>query len=284
MRVIKALRQAVIRFISHDGPVVAGHMAFLSLLGLFPFLLFLVALAGFAGQMEAGNTAVTFLFANLPDDVRRVLEGPVTSLLKQSRGGVLTFGVLAAIWVASSAIEAARHALDRAYEAAHPPAFWLRRLHGLGIVILAATAILLGMSIFVLGPVIWAVVSYFVPGLAEWARLANIARFGVSALLFFGALCGLFFALKPRHGGRFVPIVPGAVFTLALWMVLGSAFSFYLGHFSYYDVTYGSLAGAMIALVFFYLVSASFILGAELNAATARSRVVANEAAKGEPS
>lgn len=279
MPILRDLREAIVRFLGHDGPVMAGHLAFLSLLGLFPFLLFLVALAGFVGQTDAGAQAVEFLFANLPDDVRKVLEGPVTNLLNQSRGGMLTFGVLAAIWVASSAIDAARHALDRAYEAGNPPAYWLRRLQGLGIVIFAAISILIGMSIFILGPLAWRIVAYFTPALAEWTALVNVVRLGASAFLFFVALCGLFFALKPRDRGRFVPIIPGAIFTLVLWLALGSAFSLYLQHFGNYDVTYGSLAGAMIALVFFYLVGAAFILGAELNAVTSRRRATDGKAA-----
>ncbi|RMF12644.1 MAG: YihY/virulence factor BrkB family protein [Alphaproteobacteria bacterium] len=279
MIALKDLKQALSAFLRHDGPVMAGHLAFLSLLGLFPFLLFLVALAGFVGQTETGAKAVAFLFSNLPADVSRVLKGPVSNLLSQSRGGMLTFGVLAAIWVASSAIDAARHAIDRAYEAGNPPAFWLRRLQGLGLVILAATSILLGMSIFVLGPLLWQVVTYFLPFLEDWSVLANWVRLGASTLLFFAALCGLFFALKPRHKGRFVPVAPGALFTLILWLLVGSAFSVYLQYFGNYDVTYGSLAGAMIALVFFYLVGAAFILGAELNAVVARRRMEEIQAA-----
>lgn len=273
------LKQALSGFLRHDGPVMAGHLAFLSILGLFPFLLFMVALAGFVGQTEAGARAVAFLFENLPGDVGAVLEGPVKNLLGQSRGGVLTFGVLAAIWVASSAIDAARHAIDRAYEAGNPPAFWLRRLQGLGLVILAAISILLGMSIFVLGPLLWDAVTYFLPILEGWSALANWVRLGASTLLFFAALCGLFFALKPRHKGQFVPVAPGALFTLVLWLAVGSAFSIYLQYFGNYDVTYGSLAGAMIALVFFYLVGAAFILGAELNAVIAKRRMEAIQAA-----
>jgi len=276
--ILTDLKETITRFLSHDGPVMAGHLAFLSLLGLFPFLLFLVALAGFVGQTETGANAVEFLFSNLPPDVRNVLEGPVKNLLNQSRGGMLTFGVLAAIWVASSAIDAARHAIDRAYEAGNPPAFWLRRLQGLGLVIMAAISILLGMSIFVLGPVAWDAATYFVPILTAWSGFANGIRFASSALLFFLALCGLFFALKPRHGGFFVAVAPGAFLTLVLWLSVGSAFSIYLQYFGNYDVTYGSLGGAMIALVFFYLVGAAFILGAELNAVITRRRLEKKQA------
>ena len=36
-----------------------------------------------------------------------------------------------------------------------------------------------------------------------------------------------------------------------------------------YDLTYGSLAGVMIALIFFYIVGLGLVMGAELNAALA---------------
>lgn len=270
MPVVRDLIRAVQGFLKHDGAVVAGHLAYLTLLALFPFFIFLVALAGLFGNTETGAQAIVLLLDAVPSDLQLVLEGPVTSILTNNKGGsVLTAGFVGAIWMTSSAIDAARLAIDRAYEGSHPPAFWLRRLQGIGLVLVAGLAILLGMSALVLGPILWNAVLYFLPSLASWSTIADLVRFGASVALFYLALAAVFFALKPRHRGRFVPIARGTLLTLLLWLLTGSGFSFYLGNFAHYDVTYGSLAGAIVALLFFYLVNAALILGAEFNAAAA---------------
>ena len=78
------------------------------------------------------------------------------------------------------------------------------------------------------------------------------------------------------------PVAPGALVAIILWMAVANGFSIYLKYFGNYDVTYGSLAGAMIALMFFYFISIGFILGAEVNAALYHQRLEKFE--KNEPS
>lgn len=266
------LVETVQRFMKHDGPIVSGHLSYLTLLSLFPFFIFVVSLAGLIGHTETGAQAIIFLLESLPTELQEVMQSPVSGIIANSRSGIATIALLGAIWAASSALEAAQRATDRAFEDYTPPAFWLRRLQGIGLVIFAGIGILLGMSAFVLGPLIWKAVLYFVPGLEEWTGAASVVRYLATSSVFFLAISALFFALKPRYRGRFVRVWRGALLTLFLWLGVGTGFSLYLRHFAQYDVTYGSLAGAIVALIFFYLVNAGFLLGAELNAIFAERR------------
>ena len=70
----------------------------------------------------------------------------------------------------------------------------------------------------------------------------------------------------PNHHLPLRALIPGVVLTLILWLIGASLFSLYLGTIADYSVTYGSLAGVAITLLFFYLTGALFILGAEYNA------------------
>lgn len=276
MQFIRDVGEAVKAFMRHDGPIMAGHLAFLGMLGFFPFMIFLLAMASLFGQSNAGIDAITFLFDNIPPEVADALHGPVSDLLySSSKGGVLTLGLLGAVWAASTALGTVRLAVDRAYEAGSPPAFWLRRLHGVGLVLISAMAALIGMSLVVLGPLLWEVAVNFVPFLDKWSALFDALRIAASALVFFVALCGLHFSLKPRYRGFFAPVARGAFMTLVLWLGAALGFSYYLKYVGSYQA-YGSLAGAIIALVFFYVLNAAFLLGAELNAAAARRLHPAN--------
>ncbi len=257
--------RAAREFARHDGPVMSGHLAFLTMLGMFPFLIFFVSLAAFFGQSQAGIEVIGFLFDQMPQDIQDVLYGPVNKLMNDTNRGILTTSILGAIWVSSSTIDAARVAIQRAHGVSDGPVFWRRRLEGIVMVVLAASAILTGMAIYVLGPAAWKAVNAFIPLSGAWTSYMGWARLGASFLLMFSALCALMFVLRPSGYRRSSPVTPGALTTLVLWMGIGAVFSSYLKQFGQYDNTYGSLAGPIIALLFFYLVNACFLFGAEVN-------------------
>ncbi len=270
------LVSAIMNFARHDGMVMAGHLAFLTMLALFPFIIFLVSLAGFFGQSEAGTHALEQLFDHMPEDVGNVLRGPIEKMVQNTGKGIMTFSILGAMWISSSAIDAARLAIVRAFGTVSRRPYLRRRAEGLLLVILSASSIIIGMTILVLGPVAWKILISYIPLEADWKLVWNLVRMSVSISLIFGALCLSYFVLKPRKLDSRTPVMAGAFTTLTLWMAIGSGFSIYLKHFGNYDVTYGSLAGAIIALMFFYFIGASYILGAEVNAALYHQRLKNN--------
>ncbi len=269
---LRFLLDALKNFAKHDGMVMAGHLAFLTMLALFPFIIFLVSLAGFFGQSDAGAQALVQLFEHIPEDVGNVLHGPIEKMIQTTDKSIMTFSILGAMWISSSAIDAARLAIVRAFGTVSRRSYIRRRAEGLMLVILSASSIIIGMTILVLGPVAWNILISYIPLEADWKLIWNLVRMSVSISLIFGALCLSYYILKPRKLGQRSPVMAGAFTALSLWMIIGGGFSIYLKYFGNYDVTYGSLAGAIIALMFFYFIGASYILGAEVNAALYHQR------------
>lgn len=274
---LKFLITAIVQFNKHDGMVMAGHLSFLSLLALFPFIIFLVSLAGFFGQSAAGATALENMFANMPEDVANILKDPIMQMVATTGKRILTISILGALWISATAVDAARLSVLRAFGSVTRRPYLRRRAEALLIVILSAGSILIGMSILVLGPMVWNLLISYSPIDADWNTAWNIVRFSVSISLVFGALCLIFFILKPRFLALRPPIIAGAFAVLLLWLLVGNSFSLYLKYFGNYDVTYGSLAGTVITLIFFYFLSAAFILGAEINAALYHERLTSTE-------
>lgn len=257
-------------FTRHEGAVMAGYLAFLSLLAIFPFFIFLTALAGEIGQSEQGLEAIDQLLDALPPDVASVLSKPIAQVVKGASGSVLTFGAIVAIWTAASGMEAARTAVRRAYLRRATRPVWSRRLESMGLIILAAILMLIGMFIQVLGPAIWEGVNEVVQLPTIFERLWEWLRFGLSPLALYMAIYGLYFALTPRHIQPRKYRAPGALLALVIWMATATGLSIYLRYFGNYDVTYGSLAGVMITMLFLFIVGIGFVMGAELNAALTR--------------
>lgn len=252
------------RFGVHDGAQSTAHIAFTSFVGVFPFLVVLVLLAGFLGELEAAERFAGLLLPILPEEVADTLRPAIEEVMQTRRGGLLTISVLTTLWVASSSVEALRVALNRAFDVDRVRPFWRRRLEGLGVVLLGAGAILAAMILAFGGPALW-------PLLAENEALGappalwRALRYLLPAGLVFLTLSG-FYLLLPDYRLRWYEAVPGAAVATALWALGVRLFSEFMAHVPDYSLVYGGLAGVIVALVFFYFLAFAFVLGGEINA------------------
>ena len=267
---LKFMKIALARFGSNNGMVLAGNMAFLGMLALFPFLIFLVALSGFFGKTEYGQNAISLFLSNFPEEVASIVARPIEGIIQNTGGEILTISILFALWTAASGVEAARAAIIRAYGEEYSRVYWRRQLENLAIVIIAASMALVSMALLVIGPHILTALEHFITLPTGVYDLLNLARFGLGPLALFMALWGLYFALSPHKHFHKLFHAPGALLALAVWIATGLSFSTYLKYAPQLSVAYGSLAGVIIAQIFFFIVSIGFIVGAEYNACFAR--------------
>lgn len=263
----RTLWRTIKRFIEHEGPSLAGYMAFSALLALFPFVVFLVALSGIVGQTDQVQDFMAYAFEYLPVEVGRALFPVVSAIVLQPpKDGILTISLLGTLWVSSSGVEAVRTALDRAYGVPSRRPFWWRRLQGLAFVVAGAIAILVVMITIVIGPLIWHAVNYLFEIPDDIYGLYNAIRYATGALGLFLVMCALYRFL-PNVRQRWYHVLPGALFACLTWLAIATLFSLYLSNVGDYSVTYGSLGGIIGALMFFFVSAMVFIIGAELNAA-----------------
>ena len=267
------LAHAYRSFDEDDGWAIASHIALASLTSLFQFLIFLTALAGFLGSKELADQVTSLMFEAWPREVAAPISGEIHNVLTQSHGGLLTLGVVLALYFSSSAVEALRIALNRAYNQRDTRSWWFLRLESILYVLIGSVASLALGFLIVLGPLLWATAVRFAPALAQLEWIVTVARYAITALILGGALL-LAHAWLAAGRRKFREIWPGALLTFLVSFVFAEAFGSYLSEFSTnYVTTYAGLASAMIALVFLYSLAAIFVFGAELNAALAARRV-----------
>jgi membrane protein len=266
------LIDAADHFAAEDGWAIASHIALSTLTSLFPFLIFVTALAGFLGTQDLADEATRLIFSAWPAVVARPIAGEVHDVLTAPRGGLLTIGVALALYFSSSAIEALRVGLNRAYASPETRPWWSLRLQSLAFALIASAALLALAFLVVLGPLIWAGVLGFAPALAPLRIAVTFARLGVASLLLAITLV-IAHRWLPAKRLRFVEIAPGVIATFVSSIAFGEIFGAYLGEFARnYVSTYAGLASVMIALVFLYAIAALFVFGGALNAAIMRTR------------
>lgn len=264
--------QAYWRFVADDGWAIASHVALSALMSLFPFIIFITALAGVVGSANLADEAATLILDAWPSQVAAPIASEVHKVLGQGRSDLLTVGVVLALYFSSNGIEALRIALNRAYGLKEPRAWYMTRLESIAYVLVGAFALLALAFLVVLAPVIWATMIDYAPWLEPYAPAVTIARLVVATLIIVATLTILHLWLPcgRRHVGE---IMPGVLLTCGLSLLYAAAFGWYLGRMGQtYVKTYAGLASVMIALVFLYALAFNFIYGGEFNAAMMERR------------
>ena len=255
----------------HDGFIHAGNLAYMTILALFPF--FITVGAGFSlvGEAAQREASVATVLRALPPDVAGVL-GPVARDVIVARSGwLLWVGGLIGLWTVGSLIETIRDILRRAYGTRETAAYWRYRLISTGVIIGAVAALFFALLAQVAIGTAQEVIAAWYPRATGWTDTLATSQL-VPVAVIYASLYLLFLTLTPSaYRARRYPKWPGALAVTVWWMAVSIALPQVLRRFFTYDLTYGSLAGVMIALFFFWLVGLGMVVGAELNAALAES-------------
>jgi membrane protein len=243
----------------------AAQLAYYFFLALFPAVLFLLALASFFPLSNFINDIVRTLQPIAPSDVLGFLEEQLRRLSNTDSGGILTIGILGALWSSSAAVVAIIGSLNRAYDIEEGRPWWKVRLTAIGLTIALAVFLLASFTLILAGPALAEHLASFL-GLGavfEWAW--KILQWPLAFLLVSTAI-GLVYYFAPDAEQDWVWITPGAVIATLLWVLISLGFKFYVANFTDYNATYGAVGAVIVLLLWFYISGFAILVGAELNA------------------
>lgn len=261
-KLLSFLKQLIWRIVDNRVPDLSAQLAFYFLLSLFPFLIFAMTLLGLYVTTEE---VLELLGQYVPDNSMPLIEKNLRNVLDVERGGLLSIGIFATLWPASHATNALIRSLNQAYDVEESRPFWKAR----GMAVLLTVA-LIGVLLFALVlPVFGRAIGVFlfsVFGLSDvFLSLWNGLRWGLSYIILFLVFLTLYyFAPNKRLGLR--DIATGALFTTLCWQLVSYGFSFFVNQFGNYSATYGSLAGVIILMLWFYFTGMTMLIGGEINA------------------
>jgi len=255
------------QFLADDCMGLAQQVAFSSLLAFLPTVVLLIGLLGLFGS-GAFNEVERFVGTVAPSGVTDMIELAKKDAADNKTGSAIAFavGTVVALWAASGAMGAVMKAVNRAYNRIETRPFWKQRV--IAIVLVVATGfVTAGMFLLIVfgGSLGDAIVSQ--TGLdSGFKTFWNIARWPiafVAVLLFFS----LVYYLAPNVEHRnWRWISPGTLIGSVLWLVLSGLFALYTSFSGSYARTYGSVAGAIILLLWLNYSAWAILFGAELNA------------------
>lgn len=269
-RAIEVTKRVVVGAFN-DGFTHAGNLAYLSLVTLFPFFIVATAVARLVGRTGDGLQAVAAFLRTVPPEVADLLRPAIIEVLEGRSGSLLWLGALVGLWTTSGFIETIRSILRQAYGIPSVTPFWRLKLAAIGMVIASVVLAMMAFSFQLLLSGAEQFILRVIPFASDAARMISLTKVA-PAIALFGALYILFYTLTPsRYRKSGCPKWPGPAFVTLWWMGCTAALPKVIGSFGGYGLTYGSLAGVMVALIFFFLIGFGVVIGAELNAALAET-------------
>lgn len=243
----------------------AAQLAYYFFLALFPAVLFVLALASFFPLTNFIDDVVRTLRPIAPSDLLGFLEEQLRRISNTDSGGILTIGILGAIWSSSAAVVAIVGSLNRAYDIEEGRPWWKVRLTAIGLTIALALLVLSSFTLIVVGPTIAEHLASTLGfgAVFEWAW--KILQWPLAFFLVSSAV-GLVYYFAPDAEQDWAWITPGAVVGTLLWVLVSLAFKFYVANFADYNATYGAVGGVIVLLLWFYISGLAILVGAELNA------------------
>jgi len=271
-RIRTFFRDLITRVIKDDFTGTAAEMAYIFILAFFPFMIFLVSIFGLLGNTTRIDKIMVFLSEIAPLSAMVTIKSVLTSIIQSSTKSLATIGLISSLFLASNGTAVAIKGLNKAYKIKESRPFWYVRLISIGLVIMNAIIMFLGVNLTIFAQIIIDAISEFVTIQSVLIDTINT----ILALRWLVAFAALFimmflnYLLMPNTEKlpkrlRIVYTLPGTLFFCTFWLLASWGFGLYVNDFGSYDKVYGILGGFAVLLLWLYYTSLILLIGGELN-------------------
>ena len=258
------IKRTVAEMSADDVLGLAAQLAYYFLFALAPAVVCVLALTSFL-PFNSIQDLIASISGFAPPDVVQILRDQLANVGEGGHSGVLTFGLLVAIWSSSAAMVSIIGALNKAYDIEEARPWWKVRLTAILLTLGTAVFVILAFALVMIGPTLIDRIASTVGLGPTFATVWTFARWPVAlALIALGI--GLVFYFAPDAEQDWEWITPGAIVATVLWLVASLGFKFYVTNFANYNESYGSLGGVIILMLWFYITALAILAGAEMNA------------------
>lgn len=258
------------KIIDDDCSEHAAAMAYYFLFAMFPFFLFLTTLMGYIPIPDLMEYMMNRAAEMLPGDAFALVESHIRALFTNKKEGLLSIGILLALWSSSNAIVSIMDAMNKLYEVKEGRPFWKVRLVAIFLVITLSLTLLVALILLMFGTKIGKYIADMInlgmPFLVAW----HLVLIPVILFLLVLALAVVYY-MTPDVELKWIWISPGAVIAIPLWLLMSLAFSLYVNNFGSYDKTYGSIGAVIVLLLWLYLSGFVMLIGAVINSVVEHS-------------
>jgi membrane protein len=260
--------------------MVAAALAYYALLAAFPLLIALISIYGLMADPAQVEQQLDQMARNLPPEASSLISSQLSSIVQGSTGALgwaAALSILGALWSTSSGVQQLIRAINIAYDEGETRGFV--RLRGLALALTVGLILFLVVALGLIVAVPPILSSLELPAPARWA--IDIARFVLLAAVFMVFLAAVYRFAPDRDQPRMRWVSWGAVVATVVWLAASVLFTLFVTQFADFQKTYGTLAGLIILLLWFFLTGFVVLGGAELNSEIEHQ--TARDTTRGEP-
>lgn len=260
---VNFLRKLFKRYLDHGVSAISAQMAYSWILAFFPSLIFFISLAAYT---PITITAILdYLAEFVPHTAMTFIENTLNQFIRYRSTTLLSFGIIASLWTASTAVKSMIRGVRIAYNDKQIRPFWLSRLVAIMYTVLFSILLLVLMILLVFGNKLGnSVLSYLNLGELYIISLWHKIRLLASILVLLMALY-LIYRFIPRQDKKYRSVWPGTITITVVWYLFSMLFSVYVDNYATYNQMYGGIAGIFVLLIWLYVSCSLILIGAEIN-------------------
>jgi membrane protein len=245
----------------------AAQLSYYALLALFPALIFLTALMGLFSVQRFMPELMNYLQDVLPADALSMVQRFLTQVAEGSGANILSLGGLGALWASSSGVTAIMEALNVVFDVKEDRRpFWRIRLIAILLTIGLAGFVILSLALVLYGPTIAGWIAALMGFGTAFTWTWTVLQWPIIAILMLIVVAAIYHICPDRPLKRWRWLTPGSVFAVLMWLLVSLAFKAYVDNFGDYNKVYGSIAGVIVLMLWFYWSGMVLLLGGEINA------------------
>ena len=257
----------IYRVLDHDTLSYGGSLTYFLILSIFPFLISLINAINFSGILDPEY--LYGLLDVLPGEIQEIIRNFLNELHMSSSGSFLTISFVAGLFTASTAVFKLMKIINQSYGFVESRGFLAQRLMALFFTLALILMIFLLVLTQIFGQIIYVnIMSYLGIENASVDKIWSIAKNAIplAFMLITFILLYKFSPSKSRENMITIKsVLPGSIFATLGLIIASSGFNFYVSSFGKYSITYGSLGGIIVFLIWLYLLSTITLVGAEIN-------------------
>ena len=270
------LRNLIQSIIRDDYANAAGEMAYMTVLGIFPFMLFLMTVFGWLGKTTFIDKIIYSLSNIAPQGVIDLIEGVLREVVIFKSGTLMAvIGFFVTVFLTSNAIAVITKGLNRANNIQENRSFLKVRLLAILMVFVNTFFLFISINLIVLGKVILNFIGLYLSIPSHIIDTILILRWPLAFLLMFLLASINYYVLPARdYSAKRKSVIPGTLFFCVFWLLGSWAFSLYVNALGTYNKVYGTIGTFAILMVWLYYSSIILLIGGQVNNQTLRKLII----------
>lgn len=268
----RVMSRMITSIIKNDFYGRAAEMGFMLVLGIFPFMLFLMAIFGWMGNKSYMDPILQVLSNLMPEQAMNLILTVLSEVMIFEHGGAMAvIGLIVTIVLSTNSVAVILKGLNTAYNVTETRNFVYTRILAFIMFIIFTLILFLSINLIIFGKIL---ITFAVNHL-------NLSHAGSVALMtlrwpiaFFALYLMAFLSyyilpdLKGNEKFKRTSALPGSLFFCTFWLVGSWGFSVYVNNLKTYNFVYGIIGAFIVLMVWLYYTSILLLVGGDINSQT----------------